>query len=135
MKTILIVLLLPISCFAGAFGKLICKECNYSGGIMRGPAMRGYFVQTFYCKKLNKFVSHIPVQKKNDSLKEKVKPEQSEAVETKLLVAKESEFHIYTNDSCPNGLIPAEYYLKNPKIPCPLCGKGSVEYENIGFID
>ena len=77
----------------------------------------------------------MAVQKKGDSKKKEDKPDLPEAVKTKVLVAKNTSFYVHTSDRCPNGLIQADYYLENPKVACPICGKGSATYEHEGFID
>lgn len=130
-----VVLLFPSFALAGGFGQLVCKECNFKTGMMSGPTMSGHYPRTFFCKKTKEFVVRTVVADLNAPKQKHEGNDIVRATPTKQPVVKNSKHLLHSDATCLNALVPVDYYLENPKVPCPVCNKGKVEYENQGFAD
>jgi len=139
MIKVILILLLPAFAFAGEFGTLKCDECGFREKIKMGPTMHdaelGLSHETFFCKQTKKFVKRTISIRNSKKAPAEVSSEEPFARETRTPVAPKAGFNLFTDPTCKNGLVPVRYYIGNPQIPCPICGRGHVEYENLGFRD
>ena len=111
---------------------VICGACTYEESVSEGATKYEFYNYgtgsgAFFCRQSKTFVSLLVIleQALYDKSKKKVSRDKL-AVPTKMPVRKGAGHMIHTHSSCPNGLIPLDWFRMHPS-PCPVCGKGRVE--------
>ncbi len=133
MKKVIALLLFLLSPTLHAATKysISCGECGAQLTMVDGPnkmqAIKSLAHQkVFFCEKTKKFVQ----LKAQPALK---KANRTLATPTRTQL-EPGEFK-WTFNSCKNALIPLDYYIRHPELPCPICGKGPLKIDAIGFYD